>query len=128
MAAVLCSCSSVPDSKHCDLTDQDSGRTLHLDRGDTVTVQLISNPTTGFQWQFAAPPVDGKVMTLREDKFIPPQGQLCGAPGKRRLSFQAEGPGRTGVHLIYVRSWEKNRPPAKEFNLTVIVGDGAGTD
>ena len=122
--SVLCYCSLFTGQRHYDLTDKDSGRTLHLDRGDTFTVQLVSNPTTGYQWQFGTPPYDETVMILRGDKYIRPQEQLAGAPGKRSLSFLAEGSGRTGLRLIYVRPWEKNRPPAKEFNLMVIVKDG----
>ena len=122
--SVLCSCSSLTGPRHYELTDKDTGRTLHLDRGDTVTVKLVSNPTTGYQWQFGTPPFDEKVMILRGDKYIRPQEQLAGAPGKRSLTFLAEGSGRTGLRLIYVRPWEKNRPPAQEFNLMVIVKDG----
>ena len=122
--SVLCSCSLFTGPKHYDLTDKDSGRTLHLDRGDTFTVQLVSNPTTGYLWQFGTPPYDETVMILRGDKYIRPEEELCGAPGKRSLSFLAEGSGRTGLRLIYVRPWEKNRPPAQEFNLMVIVKDG----
>ena len=122
--SVWCSCALFTGPRHYDLTDKDSGRTLHLDRGDTFTVQLVSNPTTGYQWQFGTPPYDETVMILRGDKYIRPQEQLAGAPGKRSLSFLAEGSGRTGLRLIYVRPWEKNRPPAKEFNLMVIVKDG----
>lgn len=124
VSAVLCSCSGLTGPRHYDLTDKDSGRTLHLDRGDTFSIQLVSNPTTGYLWQFGTPPYDESVMILRGDKYIQPQEQLCGAPGKRSLSFLAEGSGRTGLRLIYVRPWEKNRPPAQEFNLMVIVKDG----
>ena len=124
VSAVLCSCSGLTGPRHYDLTDKDSGRTLHLDRGDTFSIQLVSNPTTGYLWQFGTPPYDESVMILRGDKYIQPQEQLCGAPGTRSLSFLAEGSGRTGLRLIYVRPWEKNRPPAQEFNLMVIVKDG----
>ncbi len=121
----LCSCAGLTGPRHYDLTDKDNGRTLHLDRGDTFTVTLVSNPTTGFQWQFGTPPYDETVMILRGDKYISPQDQLAaGAPGKRSLTFLAEGSGRTGLRLIYVRPWEKSRPPAKEYNLMVIVKDG----
>ena len=122
--SALCSCSLFTGPRHYDLTDKDSGRTLHLDRGDTVTIQLVSNPTTGYQWKFGTPPYDETVMILRGDKYIRPEEQLCGAPGKRSLSFLAEGSGRTGLRLIYVRPWEKTQPPAKEYNLMVIVKDG----
>ena len=122
--SVLCSCTWFGGPKHYDLTEKDSGKTLHLDRGDTFTIQLVSNPTTGYLWQFGTPPYDESVMILRGDKYIRPEEQLCGAPGKRSLSFLAEGSGRTGLRLIYVRPWEKNRAPAQEFNLMVIVKDG----
>jgi len=120
----LCSCAGLTGPRHYELTDKDNGRTLHLDRGDTFTVTLVSNPTTGYQWKFGTPPYDETVMILRGDKYIRPEEQLCGAPGKRSLSFLAEGSGRTGLRLIYVRPWEKTQPPAKEYNLMVIVKDG----
>ena len=122
--SVLCSCSWFTGPRHYELTEKDNGRTLHLDRGDTFTVTLVSNPTTGYQWKFGTPPYDETVMILRGDKYIRPEEQLCGAPGKRSLSVLAEGSGRTGLRLIYVRPWEKTQPPAKEYNLMVIVKDG----
>jgi hypothetical protein len=76
-------------------------------------------------WKFGTPPYDEQVMILRGDKYIQPDDELvCGAPGKRSLSFLAEGSGRTGLRLVYVRPWEKNQTPAREFNLMVIVKDG----
>ena len=123
-ATVLCSCALFSDPHHYELTDKDSGRTLHLDKGDTFTIQLVSNPTTGYLWKFGTPPYDESVMILRGDNYIQPEEELCGAPGKRSLTFLAEGSGRTGLRLIYVRPWEKNQPPAREFNLMVIVKDG----
>ncbi len=122
--SVLCSCSLFMGPQHYDLTEKDSGKTLHLDRGDTFTIRLDSNPTTGYLWQFGTPPYDESVMILRGDKYILPQEQFSGAPGNRSLTFLAEGSGRTGLRLIYVRPWEKNRAPAQEFNLMVIVKDG----
>ena len=126
--SALCSCSLFMGPRHYELTDKDTGRTLHLDRGDTVTIQLVSNPTTGYQWKFGTPLYDETVMILRGDKYIQPQEQLAGAPGKRSLTFLAEGSGRTGVRLIYVRPWEKNSQPVKEFNLMVIVKDGTESE
>lgn len=126
--SVLCSCALFGGGpSHYELTEKDSGRTLHLEKGDTFTIVLESNPTTGYQWNFGAPPCDKQVMSLRDDRSIQPDTQLCGAPGKRSLSFQAEGAGRTGLNLVYVRPWEKDRKPAREFNLTVIVKNGTGS-
>ena len=128
--SVLCSCASFGGGPaHYELTEKDSGRTLHLDKGDTFTIQLASNPTTGFQWKIDASAYDKEVMSVRDDTFVPPDTDtpVCGAPGKHRFSFQAEKSGRTGLRLIYARPWEKDRKPVQEFNLVVIVGDEAGS-
>ena len=120
---LLSACASL--SGNYSLTEKDSGRTLHLERGDTFTVSLEANPTTGYLWKFGNPPYDESVMILRGDKYIQPEEQLLGAPGRRNLTFVAEGSGRTGLRLIYVRPWEQNTAPAKEFHLMVIVKDGS---
>ena len=126
--SVLCSCSWFWGPKRYDLTEKDSGRVLHLDKGDTFTVLLVSNPTTGYLWKFGTPFYDETVMILRGDKYIRPEEQLAGAPGKRSLTFIAEGSGRTGLKLVYVRPWEKKQSPAQEFNLMVIVKDGTESE
>ena len=127
--SVLCSCAWFGGPKHYELTEKDSGRVLHLDKGDTFTVLLVSNPSTGFLWEFAKPLYDESVMILRGDKYIRPDEQLTvGTPGKRSLTFLAEGSGRTGVKLVYRRPWEKSQPPAREFNVMVIVKDGSESE
>ena len=128
VVSVLCSCAWLTGPRHYELTEKDSGRTLHLDHGDTFTILLDSNPTTGYQWRFGSPLYDETVMILRGDQYVQPNEQLCGASGKRSLTFVAEGSGRTGLRLIYVRPWERNRLPAKEFNLMVVVKDGTESD
>lgn len=124
---LLCSCATLSGPKHYPLTEKDSGRLLHLNRGDTFTVLLASNPSTGFSWEFAKPLYDENVMILQGDKYIRPDEQLCGAAGKRSLTFLAKGSGRTGLKLVYRRPWEKNQPPAKEFNVIAVVKDDTGS-
>ena len=126
--SVLCSCAWFAGPKHYELTEKDSGRVLHLDKGDTFTVLLVSNPTTGYLWKFGTPLYDETVMILRGDTYVRPDEQLAGAPGQRSLTFLAEGSGRTGLKLVYVRPWEKNQPPAREFNIMVIVKDGTESE
>jgi len=125
---LLCSCASLSDPKHYQLTEKDSDRLLHLNRGDTFTILLPSNPSTGFSWEFAKPLYNENVMALQGDKYIRPDKQLIGAPGKRSLTFLAKGSGRTGLKLVYRRPWEKSQPPAKEFNVMAVVKDGTGSE
>lgn len=107
------------------LTEKDSGRTLHLNKGDTLTLHLNANPSTGYLWKFGSPPYDESVVILRGDRYTHPAELLAGSPGKRVLTFVPSASGRTGIRLIYVRPWEKGAAPAKEFNLLLIVKDGS---
>lgn len=125
---LLYSCASLFGQKHYQLTEKDSGRILHVDKGDTFTVLLPSNPTTGFSWDFSEPLHDKNVMILRGDEYIRPNEQLCGAPGKRSLTFLAEGSGRTELKLVYRRPWEKDKQPAEKFNVTVVVKNGTKSE
>lgn len=123
---LLSSCALLP-SRHYTVGLEDSGSTLHLRTGDEFTILLEGNPTTGYLWQFAAP-YDETVVILKGDRYISPSEALCGAPGKRSLTFVAEDPGRTGLKLVYVRPWEKNQPPEKEFHLMILVHSDDDSD
>lgn len=120
---LLCGCISF-GSRDLVMTEKDSGRTLRLNRGDTVTLHLDANPSTGYLWKFGSPPYDESVVILRGDRYTHPSELLAGSPGKRILTFVASASGRTGVRLIYVRPWERGVLPAKEFNMLLIVKDG----
>ena len=67
-------------------------------------------------------------MILRGDEYIRPNEQLCGATGKRSLTFFAKGSGRTELKLVYRRPWEKDKQPAEKFNVTVFVKDSTKSE
>lgn len=125
LAAAAAGCNSVPPGPaapvpaRITLTEKNNGGRLELARGDTLTVDLKSNPTTGYRWQTAAP-ADG-VLKAVSDEFIAPDTGLCGAPGRQRLSFTSEAAGETTLRLVYVRPWEKGAPPARSFSVTITV-------
>ena len=122
---LLCACASGP--AYTEFAGTDSGKTLTMKPGDRFSVTLESNPTTGYQWGFAAP-YDERVLVLCGDTYINPSEQLVGAPGHQKLTFEAAGPGRTGVRLAYRRPWEKGAAPIKVFHLLVMVkGDAASS-
>ncbi len=117
-AVLLCGCSSL--SGPVELTDQASGKTVELKCGERMTLVLESNPTTGYLWRFSAP-YDEQVLVLCGDTYVSPASELMGAPGKRRLTFEAVNPGRTGIRLEYKRPWEQNAKPEKTFQLMIYV-------
>lgn len=123
----LCGC-TLFSPRDLVLTEKDSGKTLYLDAGDTVTLLLDANPSTGYLWKFASPPYDESVVILRGDRYTRKEELLAGSPGKRILTFVANSSGKTGVRLIYVRPWEQNSVPAREFNLLLVVRSEGGED
>ena len=120
IAATAGCAATSPAPTHCELTAEDDGRQLQLAVGDTFSVELKSNPTTGYRWQIADAPNDG-VLTAAGDEFIGPDTDSCGAPGRQKLSFRAAAPGETALKLVYVRPWEKGRPSVRSFRLHVTV-------
>ena len=68
------------------------------------------------------------MVILRGDRYTRKEELLAGTAGKRILTFVANASGRTGVRLIYVRPWEQNGTPVREFNLLLIVRDGSEED
>ena len=120
LAAAGCHSGSCSPSRIA-LTEKDDGRQLQLVRGDTLTVELKSNPTTGYCWLFAANEYD--VLRVETTEFIAPDTDRCGAPGRERLRFKAVKAGETTLHLVYVRPWEKKAPPAQSFRVKVSVAE-----
>jgi len=121
VAAMLGGCAATPEEKEIVLTEQDAGRTLVLAAGKSFTVDLKSNPTTGYRWQSEPPQPEKELLHLERDDFTAPPGELCGAPGRQRLTFSAGKPGQTTLRLIYVRPWEKPPRPVAAFQVPVTV-------
>ena len=120
-AAMLFGCAAPPEKKEICLTERDAGRPLTLAAGESFTVDLKSNPSTGFRWRVEPPrPGDGLLEQERDD-FAAPPGELCGAPGRQRLTFSAKKPGQTTLRLVYIRPWEKPPRPAGTFQVPVTV-------
>jgi inhibitor of cysteine peptidase len=111
-------CVSMPEAQ-ATVNEADAGSTVELRVGDTMEVVLDGNPTTGFSWETAA--VDASVLKQLGDPGFQPDTSLLGSGGKFTFRFEAVGSGQTLVRLIYHRPWEKNVPPEKTFEVTVIV-------
>ncbi|MDP8235062.1 MAG: protease inhibitor I42 family protein [Candidatus Erginobacter occultus] len=94
--------------------------TIKIEAGAEFTIALDSNPTTGYSWNFAEK-LDPEILTLVDSRFQPPETRLKGAGGKQFWTFRALKEGRSEIALKYFRSWEKDVPPAREADFTVIV-------
>jgi inhibitor of cysteine peptidase len=105
-----------------DVTEQENGKDLLLDRGDMLVVYLPANRTTGFGWQ----PTFSKAGVLKPEgdafylanKATP---RLAGAGGMETWLFLAQKAGSTTLTLCYVRPWEKGKAPEKRVAWPVTV-------
>ena len=115
------SCRTAP--QHYLYTEIDSGTVLTCSKGDIITVQLESNPTTGYQWELTAP-TDYLTILPSKPVFVSSSeshGSITGAPGYWICEFKALDGGDAPVSAVYRRSWEKDQPPAKRFDLLIRV-------
>lgn len=104
------------------LTEADNGKTINLQPGETLTLTLESNPTTGYSWQVME--LDNAVLTQEGDpKYKQSSGAegLVGAGGTETFRFKTIGSGETSLSLGYMRPWE-SVPPVETFTIQVDVG------
>jgi len=106
------------------LSEQDAGKTIHLLKGERLVVTLEGNPTTGYTWEMAQ--TDEIVLSIAGEPEFKADSNLIGAGGKISLVFKAEFDGQQDLKLVYHRPWEKDVPPEKTFEVTVVVGDKPG--
>lgn len=74
--------------------------------GDTVSVQLKSNPTTGSSWTAAI--ADSSIAVLASDTYTQDKAAKgrIGAGGVQTLTFKCLKEGSTDIILTYGRPWE----------------------
>jgi inhibitor of cysteine peptidase len=101
------------------LSDADNGRTIQLSVGQTVTISLEANASTGYTWEIKD--LNQSIVQQVGQMEYKAGSQMPGAPGTATFRFRAMSPGQTTLTLIYHRPWEQNVPPAKTFSIQVAV-------
>jgi inhibitor of cysteine peptidase len=103
-----------------DSTFMDPKKTVQRTVGETFSIVLDSNPTTGYQWQLANPP-DEKIVKLIRSEYRASKTNLTGAGGKEIWTFVTLDTGQTAISFKYVRPWEKDKEPKKNVEFTLYV-------
>lgn len=99
------------------LTAADDGRSIDLGVGDSFSVVLEGNLTTGYGWQVQS--IDSAVLVAGEPQYQS-ESTLVGAGGTFTITFTALAAGETEVELGYLRPWE-TADPLETFTLSVTV-------
>ncbi|MBW1782244.1 MAG: protease inhibitor I42 family protein [Deltaproteobacteria bacterium] len=102
------------------LYQTDCGRTVEMEPGDTLEIVLDGNPTTGYQWKIR--PWDTAVVKeVEKEPVYQRKSDALGSGGQFTFYFEAADTGRTTLEFIYLRPFEKDVPPIKSFNVTIVV-------
>ncbi|MGA1867821.1 MAG: protease inhibitor I42 family protein [bacterium] len=94
-----------------ELNENNNGESIVLSEGETFSILLQSNITTGFQWVLNESKLEGDVITqVSSDYFTEPfnpDEPLVGAGGYEQFVFQATGEGTVIIELNYMRPWNQ---------------------
>ena len=97
---------------------------LEVQAGETFTVNLCSNPSTGFEWSEEAKISDPAVLKLEDHEFIGPESEPPpppGTPGQEVWTFNALSQGSSKIYLEYSRPWEGGEKGEWTCTVNVVV-------
>jgi inhibitor of cysteine peptidase len=90
------------------------------EKGDTFTIELPANWTTGYRW-YAQPLAVKSIVGISKSEYIPKKSGLIGSGGTQVFTLRARRQGTITIVFEYKRSWEKDTPPVetREFIIEV---------
>jgi predicted secreted protein len=92
-----------------------------VNNGDEFTIELTSNPTTGYQWEANW---DDEYVKLISQKYVPDQHLpgMVGFGGTEIYTFKALKKGHTEIRLDYMRPWD-NSLPVKSYLYSIKINN-----
>lgn len=107
------------------LTEADNGKSFTVKLGQTVTVVLAGNPTTGYAWASDLDDQAATMLTLGSGQpvYTPDtvSTNLVGSGGKYTFTFTAAVAGTVQLKLKYWRSFEAKNPPVQTFSADITI-------
>lgn len=93
---------------------------IKLKLGETFTIQLDANPTTGYGWYLLSGKDPWKLVSRKYAMDSSKPG-MVGVGGKETFTFKAESVGSGFLRLLYLRSFEEKINPDKTFQVRITV-------
>jgi inhibitor of cysteine peptidase len=112
LLGVLAGCSKVNANQNYG-TD---GQSINARVGDTFTIQLKTNPTTGYDWVYSD--TNGTVQLL-EKTYVADSTDVIGSGGTDYFKFKAQARGNATLVFDYERPWEATSIQQLAFSLSV---------
>lgn len=101
------------------VTEADNGKSINLTNGDTFSLELRENPSTGYSWQLNL----SQGLSILSDKYTQDQaaeGQV-GVPGTHSWEIKAVTQGSQLIKGIYKQPWMNTTGTETNFTLDVEV-------
>jgi len=93
----------------------DNGKAITVKSGETFTVKLDENPTTGYSWNMTV----GDGLKVVSDRYVANKTGLIGSGGYHVWTIQATKAGTYQIKGVYKRPWEPlDRPGAEIFAVS----------
>lgn len=94
---------------------------LSLNRGQTITVSLPSNPTTGYSWSLCSKNTRNTIVGIQKLPYEAEKMGRIGSGGNQSWHITGKKRGLAHIKFEYRRSWEKGVAPAqiKRYVFTV---------
>ncbi len=109
------------DAKQFTLTEKDNDTKQKLAPGDLVVLHLDTQPGTGFSWAVSQRNKDQ--LTLLSSVLLENPGMIPGGKAVQLFTFRAATVGTSDLELVYRRSFEKDKEPAKKFKITATIAE-----
>ena len=104
------------------LTQKDNGKHLSLVKGDTVKLDLETNPSTGYHWDYDQKPNAAVLKEISSTATPAPASPgVVGAPETEEWTYHAVGAGSTGAKLRYNAPGQTSGG-TQTFSFSVTVG------
>jgi len=99
------------------LDASDTGSTLQVEPGRTVEIELASNPSTGYEWNYTDPRPVARVLA---DRFVRTETPGLGSPGLRLVRLEVRESGT--FRMVYRRPWSDELPERVFIVHFTVVG------
>lgn len=98
-----------------DMVNEMDIKKIEVELENDFTLELDSNPTTGYTWQAE---FDERVLKLKDKKFVP-YSKAIGSGGEEKFTFEPIKKGETVIRMYYKRVWEKSAIEEKIYKVLI---------
>jgi len=114
LVASVCGAQTNPAVHSVTISEDQNGQTIDVHKGDDVVVTFVAAGGTGYAWTME--PSD---LATAKEKDVPQKPGLPGGPVT--IMFHVKAKKTVTLKFDFARAWEKDKPPAKTFSVTLKI-------